>query len=33
MSAGALIRFPVERRQPRRLVSLAELIDCYGFSE
>ena len=33
MSAGILIRFPVERRQPRRLVPLGELIDCYGFSE
>jgi predicted DNA-binding transcriptional regulator AlpA len=33
VSAGALIRFPVERRQPRRLVSLSELIDAYGMSE
>lgn len=28
-----VIRFPVERRQPRRLVPLRELIDLYGFSE
>jgi predicted DNA-binding transcriptional regulator AlpA len=33
MSAGVLIRFPVERRQPRRLVPLGELIDAYGMSE
>ena len=33
MSAGVLIRFPVERRQPRRLVPLAGLIDGYGMSE
>jgi predicted DNA-binding transcriptional regulator AlpA len=33
VSAGALIRFPVERRQPRRLVSLGELIDAFGMSE
>lgn len=34
MTADAtIIRFPVERRQPRRLVSLAELIDLYGMSE
>jgi predicted DNA-binding transcriptional regulator AlpA len=34
MSAGAtIIRFPVERRDPRRLVPLTELIDLYGFSE
>lgn len=34
MNAGAtIIRFPVERRQPRRLVPLAELIDLYGMSE
>jgi predicted DNA-binding transcriptional regulator AlpA len=30
---ATIIRFPVERRQPRRLVSLAELIDLYGMSE
>lgn len=28
-----VIRFPIERRQPRRLVPLRELIDRYGFSE
>jgi predicted DNA-binding transcriptional regulator AlpA len=34
VSDGAtIIRFPVERRQPRRLVTLAELIDLYGMSE
>jgi predicted DNA-binding transcriptional regulator AlpA len=33
MSAGVLIRFPVERRQPRRLVPLGELIGAYGMSE
>jgi predicted DNA-binding transcriptional regulator AlpA len=34
MGAGAtVIRFPVERRQPRRLVPLTELIELYGFSE
>jgi predicted DNA-binding transcriptional regulator AlpA len=30
---ATLIRFPLERRQPRRLVSLAELIELYGMSE
>jgi predicted DNA-binding transcriptional regulator AlpA len=34
MGAGAtVIRFPLERRQPRRLVQLAELIELYGMSE
>jgi predicted DNA-binding transcriptional regulator AlpA len=34
VSLGAtVIRLPVERRHPRRLVPLAELIDLYGFSE
>jgi hypothetical protein len=33
VSAGVLIRFPVERRQPRRLVPLGELIGAYGMSE
>ena len=33
MSTGALIQFPSERRQPRRLVALPELIDAYGLSE
>ena len=34
MSAGArILRFPLERRQPHRLVSLSELIDLYGMSE
>jgi predicted DNA-binding transcriptional regulator AlpA len=28
-----VIRFPVERRQPRRLVSLRELQELFGFSE
>jgi len=30
---GIVVPFPVERRRPRRLVSLAELMDLYGFSE
>ena len=33
MTAATVIRFPLERRQPRRLVALAELIDLYGMSE
>ena len=33
MSAGQLIRFPVERTQPRRLVSLRELQERYSVSE
>lgn len=33
MTGATLIRFPVERRQPRRLVPLGELIDLYGMSE
>lgn len=28
-----IIRFPVERRQPRRLVPLTELCDLFGYSE
>lgn len=34
MTEGAtIVRFPVERRQPRRLVPLTEVIDAYGMSE
>jgi predicted DNA-binding transcriptional regulator AlpA len=33
VTAATVIRFPVERRQPRRLVALPELIAAYGMSE
>ena len=33
MSSSSVIRFPTERRHPRRFVSLAELIELYGMSE
>lgn len=28
-----VVRFPVEKTQPRRLVALAELMERFGFSE
>lgn len=31
--SAELLRFPVERRQPRRLVGLSDLIGLYGMSE
>jgi predicted DNA-binding transcriptional regulator AlpA len=33
MTATNVVRFPIERRRPRRLVSLGELIELYGMKE
>ena len=32
-TGGQIVRFPIERRRPRRLVDLCELIGLFGYSE